>query len=278
MPQYNVSSVLYARVTDANMAVALLNSGGTSTSTIEEIIAAPSLATGKITTTADSATVIGTETNFIRDFSDGQYLYYYTADGNAQLLGQIQSRDTATTLTLVDDALYVVTNKNAGAAGIKLTGGENILIRVPVIARNVTTGGVVSEAFIPNLNEWRAINSNAAENSINNPDTSSISRYSNPGDIVSVDTTSTTEEKNVFFTIVNLNRFSSGTTAGTFWSTGNIPNYIWFLINPFGKSGTNMAQSTMFKLFTKISFQNGVSVTANTPESTLISAGYNLKF
>lgn len=276
MALYNVSSVLYARVTDANLAIASSNSGGTATSTIEEIIEAPTLATGKITTFAASTTVIGSETDFVNDYSEGQYLYYYNADGTPKLLGQIASRE-GSTMVLVDDALEVVVNKNAGAAGIKLTGNENILLRVPVVPR-IITNNVVVDALIPNLLEWRATNSNAGENSINNPNTSAIIRYSNPGDVVSVDTTSSEAEKNVDFTIRNLNVFSAGNTALTYFPAGQIPNYIWFLINPYGKTDRNLAQSTMFKLFTKIVFTNGLPITANTPERILTSAGYTLKF
>ena len=281
MPQYNVSSVLYARVTDVNLAIAKSNSGvaGANTTVIEDVILPPTLATGKISATQNITTVTGTETDFTNDYSDGQYLYYYSADGNPALLGQIESRINATTLTLVEGALDTVVNKNAGGAGIKLTGGESILIRVPVVTRAVDSSGNTTQAIIPNLKEWRAINSNAGENSINNPETSAIIRYSNPGDIVSVDVTSTAEEKNIPFTIDNLNVFSSGITSGTYWANGlAITKYMWFLINPNGKDGRDMPQSTMIKLFTKIVFNNGVLVGANTPETTLINAGYNLKF
>lgn len=270
---YLLSNVLYAKITDSNTRLAKSFNGGTSTDVIEDIIAPPSLATGKITTTNGSATVTGLDTNFIDDFKKDEFLYYYSVDGEANLLGKIFAVGS-TTLTLYDEALEVVANKNAGSCQIKLKGSEDFYIRIPVVARTINSTGIVTAGILPNLQEWRMAGSTSNPLSLNNSDASNLRRYSNPGDVTSVDTTSTTEEKNVVFTIEPMNIFSNGSVANTVFSSGTIPNYIWFKINPYGNDGVDLVQSTMYKLYTRIPFTRGAVCGFNTRKSDLVGIGY----
>jgi hypothetical protein len=271
---YLLSNVLYAKITDANTRLAKSFNGGTDVDVIEDIIAPPSLATGKISTTLGSATVVGTETKFEDDFKKDEFLYYYSVDGEANLLGQIYSVDGDSAITLYDETISVVSNKNAGSCQIKLKGSEDFYIRIPVVARATNNTGVVTTGILPNLQEWRMVGNSSNPLSLNNSDASNLRRYSNPGDVTSVDTTSTTEEKNVVFTIEPMNIFSNGSVANTVFGSGTIPNYIWFKINPYGNDGVDLVQSTMYKLYTRIPFTRGAVCGFNTRKSDLVGIGY----
>ena len=275
MAQYNVSDITYCRATDANLAIAITNSGGTSTSTIEDVIQAPSLATGKITTSDSSTTVTGAQTTFKSQFKEGQYLYTYDSTGSAELIGRIASISNDTTLTLTKNALSTRTLKYAGSAEMMLRGSESILIRIPAVVAARNTSGVVTQAYIPNFTEWRQSGNTQGVNGFNNPASSNLVQYSNPGDVISVDSV-ITDANNIQFTIKSMNKFTNGSNADVVWTSGNIPNYIWALINPYGDNGVEMAQNTMFYLFTKTTFDQGLLATTDFSKRTLESAGYSL--
>lgn len=275
MPKYNVSDILYARATPANLAIAATNSGGTSSSTIEEVIKPPSLATGKITTDTSSNTVTGFQTTFKDQFKEGEYLYAYDPSGAPELIGQISNISNQQTLTLTEPALFTRTLKYAGTNKMMLKGTDSLLIRIPVVVSAKSSDGTVTQAYIPNFNEWRLPDNTLGLNGFNNPDSSNIIRYSNPGDILSVDTPITTDSY-IPFTIKSLNQFSNGSSTADVWRLGSIPNYIWASINPYGDDGSQMPQSTMFYLFTKTTFNDGLLVTTDYPKSSLINAGYSL--
>jgi hypothetical protein len=275
MAQYNVSGIVYCRETVSNLAIAVTNSGGTSTSTIENIIAPPTLATGKITCSDSSTTVTGAQTTFKSQFKEGEYLYAYDAQGAPELIGKIATISNDTTITLTEEALFTRTLKPAGSSEIMLRGTESILIRIPVVVSARNSNGVVTQAFIPNFNEWRLPNNTQGLNGFNNPSSSNLVRYSNPGNLLSVDSTPT-DENNIPFSITTLNQFSNGSSVDVVWNTGNIPNYIWARLNPYGDNGIEMAQSTMFYLFTKTTFNNGLTATNNFSKRTLETSGYTL--
>jgi hypothetical protein len=273
MPQYNVSDIVYARPTPANLAIAITNSGGTSQSTIEEVIKPISLATGKINTDVNTNLVTGFETTFRTQFREGQYLYTYDASGNPELIGKIVSISNNTTLLLTEPALLTRTLKYAGSSQTMLRGSDNILIRIPVVAAARNSNGIVTEAYLPNWNEWRTPDNTLGSNGYNNPDSSNLVRYSNPGDVLSIDTT-VSSDNYVQFTITPLNQFSNGSNADVVWNLGSIPNYIWAQINPYGDNGVEMSQNTMFYLFTKTVFEEGLLVTNNYSKRLLQLAGY----
>jgi len=275
MAQYNVSGIVYCRATDANLAIAITNSGGDSTSVIEDVISPPSLATGKITCSTGSATVSGTQTTFVsQQLSVGQYLYAYGASGMPELIGRIASISNNTTLTLEENALLDRTNKNFGSAEKKLAGYESIFIRIPVVVTATDSNGNVTSGNIPDFREWRLPNNNQGVDGFNNPSFSNLVRYSNPGDATSIDDTPT-EANNVPFTITSLNKFT-GTRPDVVWTVGTIPNYIWAKIDPYGKDGASLPQSTMFYLFTATTFYKGLVAVPNYTKQFLINAGYSL--
>ena len=275
MAEYNVSGIVYCRTTDANLAIASTNSGGESDSVIEDVIAPPSLATGKITCSTGSATVSGTDTTFIsQQLSVGQFLYAYGAAGAPELVGRIASISTNTTLTLDENALISRTLKNFGSSENKLAGFESILIRIPVVVTATDVNGNVTSGNIPDFREWRTPNNNQGVNGFNNPSFSNLVRYSNPGDPVSIDSTPTADN-NVPFTITSLNKFT-GAKPDVVWTVGTIPNYIWAKIDPYGKDGANLSQATMFYLFTATTFYKGLVAVPNYNKQFLINAGYSL--
>lgn len=275
MPKYNVSDIIYARATPANLVIAATNNGGTRTSSIEEVIKPPSLATGKITCDTSSNTVTGTETTFKDQFKEGEYLFAYDSSGNPELIGQIANISNQTTLTLTEPALFTRTLKYVGSNKMMLKGSDSFLIRIPVVVSSRNANGVVTQAYIPNFNEWRLPDNILGLNGYNNPDTSNLVRYSNPGDVLSVDSPITTDNY-IPFTIKSLNQFTNGSQVDNVWVLGAIPNYIWALVNPYGDDGNQMSQSTMFYLFTKTTFNNGLLATTNYPKKSLEEAGYSL--
>lgn len=274
MPQLIVPQITYCRITNANRAIAITNNGGTSDSVLEDVINPVSLITGKITTT-NSTTVTGTDTTFFTQLVEGDYLYDYDSNGNPELIGQIANIGDDFTLTLTENALFVRTLKHAGSSKSILRGTESIYARIPVSVTGRNANGVVTNALIPNFNEWRVPNNNQGLNGLNNPNSSNLVRYSNPGDVISVDSTISTDN-NIPFTFRTLNQFRISTSRDTFWALGEIPNYIWIEINPYGDNGIELSQSTMFYLFTKTVFEQGIAATINFSRQTLINAGYTI--
>ena len=274
MPQLIVPQITYCRITNANRAIAITNNGGTSDSVLEDVINPVSLITGKITTT-NSTTVTGTDTTFFTQLVEGDYLYDYDSNGNPELIGQIANIGDDFTLTLTENALFVRTLKHAGSSKSVLRGTESIYARIPVSVTGRNSNGVVTNALIPNFNEWRVPNNNQGLNGLNNPSSSNLVRYSNPGDVISVDSTITTDN-NIPFTFRTLNQFRISTSRDTFWALGEIPNYIWIEINPYGDNGIELPQSTMFYLFTKTVFEQGIAATINFNRQILINAGYTI--
>lgn len=273
---YNLTNVLYARVTPNNTLLAKSYTGGTVESEIEEVIAPPFLASGKITTQANSPTVIGTGTDFRLQFEPGQFLYYFDSIGNPTLLGEIENIVTDTQMVLKDDAISAVTLRNAGGSKNKISGSENIYLRVPVFPRSYAQGTlIVTSAIIPNMYEWR-INNFTSVSSFNNPNSSSLARYSNPGDPSSIDTTSTSTQKNVPFTIELMTLFAlNRLNPNAIINYGDIPVYLWYLLNPFGASGENLIQKTMYNLSTKFSFTKGGVIFPGMSAAEFFSYGYD---
>lgn len=275
MPKYNVSDIIYARVTTSNLAIATSNSGGSeSTSVIEDVIKPPSLATGKISCDTSTNLVTGTETTFTTQFKKGEYLYTYDPTGSPELIGKIVNISNDTTLTLTDVALFTRTLKFAGTSQTMLKGSESILARIPVVVSARNSNGVVTQAYMPNFNEWRIPGNTLGLNGYNNPNSSNLVRYSNAGDVLSVDSPITSANY-IPFTIKSLNQFTLG-SGRDFWNLGSIPNYIWIQINPYGDNGVDLPQNTMFYLFTKTTFNDGLLVTPNYSRQLLESAGYTL--
>jgi len=270
-----VPQITYCRITDANRAIAITNNGGTSDSVLEEVINPVSLITGKITTSNASTSVTGTQTTFLSQLLVGDYLYDYDANGAPELIGKIATISNNTTLTLTENALFTRTNKHAGSSRTILRGTENIYARIPVSVTGRNANGIVTQELIPNFNEWRLPNNNQGLNGVNDPSSSNLFRYSNPGDVISVDSTPT-DENNISFTFRTLNQFKISANKDTFWSLGELPNYIWIEINPYGDNGIELAQSTMFYLFTKTVFDQSLVATINFSRQTLVNAGYTL--
>ena len=101
-----VPQITYCRITDANRAIAITNNGGTSDSVLEDVINPVSLITGKITTT-NSPSVSGTNTTFLSQLVEDDYLYDYDANGAPELIGKISNIADDLTLTLTENAVRV---------------------------------------------------------------------------------------------------------------------------------------------------------------------------
>jgi len=119
MPQYSAPGIIFARATEANLAIARSASGGIDAD-ITDRISPVSLSTGLITTTPSSITgtagamssgntvLAGTGTNFDPQVVPGDILYY-TSSGEYLLIGTVLTVTNDTSLTLTEEAVNVPT-------------------------------------------------------------------------------------------------------------------------------------------------------------------------
>lgn len=266
------SEVKYYRINANNTAIATTN-GGTGTSSPTEEITAPVLG-GTYVSGASGAVIIGAASGGqdFNDFAVNQYLYFIDSANNGAyvLMGQIQTIDSATQVTLYDNSLATPSSSPADslvASYFLITNTESLYLRVAC----TTIGAAPSKTLIPDFSKWRT--SANVITGLNNPSITKLERVSNVGIPVS----SASPVENISFTIQTMNVFSSGTSVdgSTFWSnSGLLPSYIWIKITP---SVTNniLSSKTMYR-FTTVETFEGLEVGANTSAAYLSGKGYNI--
>lgn len=276
MPTYN-SEVKYYRINANNTSIATSNSG-TGTSSPTEEITAPVLG-GTYVSGASGAVITGAASGGqdFNDFAENQYLYFIDAANNGAyvLMGQIQTIDSPTQVTLYDNSLATPSSSPADslvASYFLITNTESLYMRVACS----TIGAAPNYTFIPDFSKWRT--SSDVVNGLNNTSITNLQRVSNVGIPVS----SASPVEDIRFTIQTMNVFSSGSgplsgvgSSATFWpNTGLLPEYMWIRITP---SATNniLSSKTMYR-FTTVETFDGLEVTINTLASFLASKGYNI--
>jgi len=275
MPSYN-SEVKYYRINANNTAIATSNNG---TGAPTEEITAPVLG-GTYVSGASGAVITGAATISGQDFNDlaeNQYLYFIDSSNNGAyvLMGQIQTIDSATQVTLYDNSLATPSSSPADSlvgSYFLITNTESLYMRVACS----TIGAQPNYTFIPDFSKWRT--SSNVVSGVNNTSITKLERVSNVGIPVS----SASPVENIPFTIQTMNVFVAGGgplsgvgSSATFWDNiGLLPEYIWIRITP---SVTNniLSSKTMYR-FTTVETFDGLEVTINTLASYLSTNGYNI--
>jgi hypothetical protein len=263
MSNYN-TTVQYFRVNANNTAIATSNSGNGQTT--EEIIAPVVGGTfvsnaGPVVT---GAAIVGG--NDFTALSPGQYLYYTDNTGTYILVGQIETVDSATQITLFAAPLVVppVSSVLSGSFAL-ITNTEPIYLRIATQLVNSTVN-------IPDFTTWRSTSN--VTTGTNNPAVSSLQRVSNVG--VPVSTASPVEE--IPFTIQTMNQFTTSPATGTsvryFPTTASFPSYIWIRITP-AITNNSLSSKTMYRLTTQESIL-ALNCDVNTSLAKLQGAGYNI--
>lgn len=265
MPTYTTSGIIYARATDANLAVARSASGGTDEQ-ITDRIDPPTLSTGKITASTASNIVSGVGTDFENDFQAGQYLFAYGAGAAPVLVGRIDSVDTPTQITLTANAASDADNAPCGQMRMLIKNNESILIRIPRIPVNS------NQSWIPNWKMFRL--PQYTDYDYNNSNVASITQYSETGVPIVIGA-----GVNIPFTVKPQNKFvtfTSSTDVFCWRSPQDFPNFLFALYNPYGDSASNnLAAGTMFKLFTNETIE-GLLISPNYSTNNLYAAGYSV--
>lgn len=275
MPSSYNSEVKYYRINANNTAIATSN-GGTGAPTEE--ITAPVLGCTYVSG-ASGAVIIGDDTagpNF-NNLAENQYLYFIDGANNGAyvLMGQIQTIDSVTQVTLYDNSLATPSSSPADSlvgSYFLITNTESLYMRVACS----TIGAQPNYTFIPDFGRWRT--SSNVVSGVNNTSITKLERVSNVGIPVS----SASPVENIPFTIQTMNVFVAGGgplsgvgSSATFWDNiGLLPEYIWIRITP---SVTNniLSSKTMYR-FTTVETFDGLEVTINTLASYLSTNGYNI--
>jgi hypothetical protein len=271
MSNYN-STVQYFRVNANNTAIATSNNGVGNTAPTEEITA-PVLG-GTYVSGASTAVITGAASGG-QDFTDlavNQYLYYISSTTGAYvLMGQIESIDSATQVTLYATSLATPSASPADSlvgSYFLITNTESIYFR---IATEIGGTAGANRANIPDFSFWRT--SSNVTIGVNNTGITKLEQVSNVG----VPVSSAASVQNIPFTIQTMNVFSAGTGSNSnnyFPSTTLFPSYVWIKITP-ATTNNSLASKTMYRLTTEESFP-ALNVGINTPLATLQTAGYNI--
>jgi hypothetical protein len=82
--------------------------------------------------------------------------------------------------------------------------------------------------------------------------------------------------QNVSFTIQVMNVFVPVNASGnTYWNTpAAFPQYIWARLTPVSSSSSALSSQTMYRWSTQ-ELLEGLTITANFPQASLIAAGYS---
>jgi hypothetical protein len=261
---YVVPGIVFAKITQANLAAAYSQDGGDDNS-LTDIIAPVTLATGKITSDDTTAIVNGFATAFTTDFAVGDYLFYYDNNATPILLGKIQSVDSDYQITLTDDSSTTLTNETfCGGSNSVIPRGENLLVRFPVIPQGQ---GII----IPNWDQFRQ--SPVTQSSFNKTSLSSITTYSAVGDPTIYDPSGA----NVSFSITPIFPYTQVQNTNGYkyiWTTANsFPNFIYAIINPYGLGTTRLPANTLYKLFANQNTK-GIVATTNYPVLFMQTVGY----
>jgi hypothetical protein len=267
-----LTGITFAKATVQNIDVANTPTGGTANS-LTDIITPVTLATGKITATSGNVAISGTNTNFLRDFSVGEYLFYYDNISNEPvLLGQIATVSTITAMTLTSGSPVTISapGANCGKTKVIISNRDDILIRVPVIRLD----GSGTQFALPNWAQW-LINPPGKYGDINDSNTNNLKRYS---DVNFPSVQATPPIQNLSYSIRAIFNWPSVTVGNDrlyFPSSANIPNFAYALLDRSGISGSEFAPNTLYKLMAKEFFNlNCIRAGLNYSRENLIAAGY----
>lgn len=265
---YLASGIVFAKANEANLATALtLNAAADS---LTEVFNPVTLATGKITSASTSSTTVtGTSTTFLTDFAVGDYMFYYTADGNPVLLGKVSVVNSDTSITLTESSSIDISTVPAycGKTNMVIGVAENILVRIPIVP-------VGSQIAMPNWNAYRI--TSGQPTSFNKTTSSYMETYSEVNNPVIVDGS----PLSIPYTITPIYNYAKLSNPNgyqyVFGTAAAFPNYAYAVLDPNGNSqNENLAPNTLFKMFANESFsQNGILATTNYPVLFLQTAGY----
>jgi hypothetical protein len=230
------SSTTYYKSNANNLAIATSNSGiGTPT----EVLGTTATTTGTITTNSGSTAVVGVGTLFTTEAPAGSYLY-----SNASppvYLGKVASVTDNLNLVLEAGGAYANT---AGISYLKKTLADGLLIeqeilmRVPVIYVDTVTRTIPKISFLRNPNgALISSNTDTAYITLTQESTSNL-----PGTSPGSTTVNTTIER--------LNVFTQATLpSGNYFPTsGDFPSYIWYRLNPYGTTNSNLSVYSRFRI------------------------------
>jgi hypothetical protein len=268
------AEITYARINSNNTSLANSNDGAGDGSgvSITEVIDAPTLS-GFTVSGTPSGTVVIADASVEGTFEAGQYLYYWDASANPILIGQINTISTST-INLVSDILGVgsnMTNRELGVSYSLITSDEQFYIRVKTSKVPSTTTSFI---LMPNFQNWRTTPSQRNESPIITAQ-SNIQRYSNIGTPVSISGT----QPFVNFKVITMNTFLSSNNGVTFFANwAQFPQYIWLraTVIPSDATSSALLSATMYRFTTNEFMDNAITVTANTANTVLFDAGYNV--
>jgi len=268
MATYNIPSINYYRVNATNTAIATSASGDGSPT--EEILA-PS--PEGLFQSNSGAIITGDGSGDFANWNEGMYLYYTESlTGQYVLMGQIETIDSSTQLTLVDTPLSTEANAVLSASFSLITINESLYIRIATSTSGAPNGGM----NIPNFASpyWRT---GAGVTANNNSNQASLTQFSSTGTPIS--TLSPTV--NIPFTFQTMNVFSvsssSTRTQIFYWnSSTEFPNYIWIRITPrTSATSSSLNSQTLYRLSVE-EVSEALVITANFAQQSLANAGYSL--
>lgn len=230
------SGVTYYKSNANNLAIATSNSGG---GTPTEQLGAVSLTTGTITTTTGNTAVVGVGTLFTTEAAAGSYLF--TNASPPVYIGKVVSVTNNTNLVLESGGAYATT---AGVSFVKKTLADGFLIEQDILMRVPVTYVDGVTRTIPRVSYLRTPNGGLTSS---NTDTAYIqftqtSTSNLPGTSISPITINTTIERLNVFTQASL------PTGNYFPTSGDLPTYIWYRLNPYGTTGSQLPVYTRLRL------------------------------
>jgi hypothetical protein len=250
----------FYRVNPNNRAIALSPTGtGTPTEEIAKFV----VNTGTIDFSSGSATVTGTATTFNSDpdFAAGKTLVYLEPISNAwKLVGTIESIDSATQITLVENAANTDTGVSCCPTGVLANGNDDFYVR---FTPNLLSSGQILE--LPDLTGMRRPDSTG----FTDTDFFSLTQFSDIGDI----NAEANPQINVNVLLRAMSFFATSTADSSKWFTtsGNFPTYAWVEAVPNGTQPIELSESTLFTLLCR-GVLPSVQFTAN--QSKSIGAAY----
>jgi hypothetical protein len=261
-----LSGIVFGKATIANFS---LSENPSAPQVMTDVIKPVSLAAGKISVAQGSFDVYGTGTQFRNDFNAGDFIYYYNVQTLSPVfLGQVNSVLTDSQIQLDNASAVAITNGYCGGANTVLSTNEDIIMQVPVVFNSVT------QACIPNWNQWRSPNTLTSPN---NPVTNKIERISAVNDPTLI--ISTPENVQYFIDPITDGWPSYIATTGVaayFRNSSDLPKYAYAALRIYGNASTNLAPNALFKIFAQPSFTNNcVIVSPGTSGADLKAAGYN---
>ena len=263
MPYITPTDIRYYRVNANNTAIAQSPIGNSAAPTEE--IAAPLESPGTFSSLASLA-ITGNATTFIDTFDVGQYLYFIDNTGNFQLVGQIATIPTNTSLTITATAVNEPSASSKLAAAYALiTNNESIYVRIP------TFSGGTNQLSMPNfgLNGWRL------GSGLNNTSVSRLEQISISGTPLS----EVSPVVNIPFTFITMNLFNtSGQLNGVttyFRTSADFPVFVWIRVTPSIGASSTLSSQTLYRFNTNES-QPNITVGLSVLQTTLSDAGYNV--